>query len=77
MSDKIPAVRFDEVKQKVSEKYGHKMRNPFDLEPEEEQLIGQYAQGRVGKLILYLLPIILRKNVRFTQWMIRQIPDTH
>ena len=33
---KIPAVRFDEVKQKVSEKYGRKMRNPFDLEPEEE-----------------------------------------
>lgn len=42
--DQIPAVRFSEIKEKVSEKYGHKMRNPFDLEPEEEQLISQYAK---------------------------------
>lgn len=42
--DRIPAIRFDEVKQKVSEKYGRKIRNPFDLEPEEEHLIGQYAK---------------------------------
>ena len=41
---KIPAIRFDEAKQKVSEKYGRKIRNPFDLEPEEEHLIGQYAK---------------------------------
>lgn len=42
--DQIPAVRFSEIKEKVSERYGHKMRNPFDLEPEEEQLISQYAK---------------------------------
>ena len=41
---KIPAVKFSDIKEKVSEKYGHKMRNPFDLEPEEEQLIGRYAK---------------------------------
>ena len=41
---KIPTIRFDEAKQKVSEKYGRKIRNPFDLEPEEEHLIGQYAK---------------------------------
>lgn len=41
---KIPAVHFAEIKEKVSEKYGHKMRNPFDLEPEEEQLISRYAK---------------------------------
>uniref|UniRef100_UPI002FDF77E4 aspartate--tRNA(Asn) ligase n=1 Tax=Muricomes intestini TaxID=1796634 RepID=UPI002FDF77E4 len=40
----IPSVRFDEIKKLVSEKYGRKMRNPFDLEPEEEQLISQYAK---------------------------------
>ncbi len=43
-ADKIPAVRFDEIKQIVSEKYDRTMRNPFDLEPEEEQLIGRYAK---------------------------------
>lgn len=38
----IPQVRFDQAKQLVSEKYDRKIRNPFDLEPEEELLIGQY-----------------------------------
>lgn len=42
--EQIPAVHFSEIKEKVSEKYGHKMRNPFDLEPEEEQLISRYAK---------------------------------
>ena len=40
--DKILTVRFDEAKRKVAEKYGRKIRNPYDLEPEEEALIGQY-----------------------------------
>lgn len=40
--DKITTVRFDEAKRKVSEKYNRKIRNPYDLEPEEEALIGQY-----------------------------------
>ena len=40
--DKIPAVRFDEAKQRVAEKYNRQFRNPFDLEPEEEHLIGEY-----------------------------------
>lgn len=38
----IPAVRFDEAKQLVSEKYDRKIKNPYDLEPEEEILIGKY-----------------------------------
>lgn len=40
--DKIPCVRFDEAKQLVFEKYGRKIKNPYDLEPEEESLIGRY-----------------------------------
>lgn len=38
----IPRVRFDEAKQLVAEKYNRKIRNPYDLEPEEEILIGRY-----------------------------------
>ena len=38
----IPAVRFDKAKELVAEKYNRKIRNPYDLEPEEEALIGQY-----------------------------------
>lgn len=40
--ERIPTVRFDEAKQKVAEKYNRQIRNPYDLEPEEEALIGQY-----------------------------------
>ena len=40
--EKIPYVRFDEAKRLVSEKYNRKIRNPFDLEPEEEEPIGKY-----------------------------------
>ena len=32
-TDNIPAVRFDEIKRLVSEKYDRKIKNPFDLEP--------------------------------------------
>ena len=39
---KIPAVRFDKAKELVAERYKRKIRNPYDLEPEEEMLIGKY-----------------------------------
>lgn len=40
----ILAVRFDEIKRLVAEKYDRKIKNPFDLEPEEEMLISRYAK---------------------------------
>lgn len=43
-TNKIPAVRFSEIKETVAERYGHRMKNPFDLEPEEEQLISRFAK---------------------------------
>ena len=52
--EKIPAVKFSDIKEKVSEKYGHKMRNPFDLEPEEEQLISQYAKEEWGSDFVFV-----------------------
>lgn len=41
-TDNIPSVRFEEAKKLVSEKYGRPIKNPYDLEPEEEALIGRY-----------------------------------
>ena len=35
--EQIPAVRFDEAKQKVAEKYHRQIRNPYDLEPEDKR----------------------------------------
>ena len=49
----IPAVRFDEIKRLVAEKYDRKIKNPFDLEPEEEMLISRYAKKN-GMRILCL-----------------------
>lgn len=43
-TEAIPAVRFDEIKQLVAKKYDRPVKNPFDLEPEEENLISRYAK---------------------------------
>ena len=40
-TEQIPVVRFDEAKKMVSEKYDRRIKNPYDLEPEEEHLIGE------------------------------------
>ena len=51
---KIPAVRFDEAKKLVSEKYGRKIRAPYDLEPEEELLIGRYFKEEYGSDFVFV-----------------------
>ena len=50
----IPCVRFDEAKVLVSEKYERKIRNPYDLEPEEESLIGKYFQEEYGSDFVFV-----------------------
>lgn len=44
----IPCVRFDEAKKMVSEKYQRTIRNPYDLEPEEEVLISKLFEEEYG-----------------------------
>ena len=51
---KIPAVRFDEAKRLVSEKYDRKIKNPYDLEPEEEVLIGRYFKEEFGSDFVFV-----------------------
>ena len=46
--EKIPYVRFDEAKKLVSEKYNRNIKNPYDLEPEEEELISKYFKDEYG-----------------------------
>lgn len=41
-TDKIPQVRFEKAKELAAEKYNRTIRNPYDLDPEEETLIGRY-----------------------------------
>ena len=52
--DSIPAVRFDEAKRMVSEKYGRLIRDPFDLEPEEEQLISRLFAEEYGSDFVFV-----------------------
>ena len=53
-ADKIPAVQFDKAKELVAEKYNRKIRNPFDLEPEEEALIGRYFKEEYGSDFVFV-----------------------
>ncbi len=50
----IPQVRFDRAKELASEKYNRKIRNPFDLEPEEESLIGRYFKEEYGSDFVFV-----------------------
>ena len=54
VTDRIPAVRFDEAKKLASEKYGRPVRNPYDLEPEEETLIGRYFKEEEGADFVFI-----------------------
>lgn len=51
---KIPAVRFDKAKDLVAEKYNRRIRNPYDLEPEEELLIGRYFKEEYGSDFVFV-----------------------
>ena len=53
-TDEIPQVHFDEAKRLVSEKYDRKIRNPYDLEPEEEMLIGKYFKEEYGADFIFV-----------------------
>ena len=52
--DEIPQVRFDEAKKLVSEKYNRKIKNPYDLEPEEEELIGRYFKEEMDSDFVFV-----------------------
>lgn len=52
--DKIPSVRFDEAKRLAAEKYNRPIRDPYDLEPEEEVNIGRYFQEECGSEFVFV-----------------------
>ena len=60
--DKIPAVRFDEAKALAAQKYGRPIRDPFDLEPEEEQNIGRYFKEEYGADFVFVTRYPSRKR---------------
>lgn len=50
----IPKVHFTEAKKLVSEKYNRQIKNPYDLEPEEEVLIGRYFKEEYGSDFVFV-----------------------
>lgn len=52
--DKIPQVRFDRAKELAAEKYNRRICNPYDLEPEEEMLIGRYFKEEYGSDFVFV-----------------------
>ena len=52
--DAIPCLRFDEAKALAAEKYGYAIRDPYDLEPEEEHAIGRYAKEEWGSDFVFV-----------------------
>ena len=51
---KIPCLRFSDAKRLAAEKYGYQIRDPYDLEPEEEHHIGQYAKEEFGSDFVFV-----------------------
>lgn len=50
----IPTVRFHEAKQIMEEKYGHKSKNRYDLNPDEEVLLCQWAKETHGSEFVFV-----------------------
>lgn len=50
----IPVLRFDEAKQLAAEEYHRPIRDPYDLEPEEEHNIGRYAKEKLGSDFVFV-----------------------
>ena len=59
---RIPTVRFDRAKELAAEKYGRKIKNPYDLEPEEELLIGRYFKEEYGSDFVFVTHYPSRKR---------------
>jgi nondiscriminating aspartyl-tRNA synthetase len=50
----IPTVRFSEAKQMVAEAYDRRIKDPYDLEPEEERLIGELFRAQYGSDFVFV-----------------------
>lgn len=61
-TDKFATVRFAEAKKMVEEKYGRHFKNPYDLEPEEEQLLGKLFLEEHGADFVFVTHYPVKKR---------------
>ena len=60
--DTIPCVKFKDAKEMVSKKYNRKIKDPFDLEPEEEKLIGELFKEEYNSDFVFVTDYPVKKR---------------
>lgn len=60
--DKIPTVRFKDAKEMVAAEYNRKIKDPYDLEPEEEQLISKLFAEKFGSEFVFVTHYPVKKR---------------
>lgn len=60
--DEIPVCKFEEAKQLAAEKYHRPIRDPYDLEPEEEANIGRYFKEEYGADFVFVTHYPVKKR---------------
>ena len=50
----IPVFKFMEIKEIIAKEYNREFRNPNDLDPEEERLIGEYCMKEYGSPLVFV-----------------------
>lgn len=58
----IPCVKFKDAKEMVAEKYNRKIRDPYDLEPEEERLISELFKEEYGSDFVFVTHYPVKKR---------------
>lgn len=64
--DCIPCIRFDEAKEKIAQTYDRKIKDPYDLQPEEEQLIGKYFKEKHDSEFVFVTHYPSKKRPFYT-----------
>jgi len=54
LSKKIPRIKLQEIKKIIKEKYGYKIPEDTDIDPEGERLAGKYAKEKWGSEFIFL-----------------------
>lgn len=62
----IPCLRFDRAKELAAGKYGYQIRDPHDLEPEEEAYIGRYVKEELGSDFVFITHYPAKKRPFYT-----------
>ncbi|HCT65093.1 MAG TPA: aspartate--tRNA(Asn) ligase [Lachnospiraceae bacterium] len=58
----IPTVRFKDAKEMVATEYGRKIKDPYDLEPEEEQLISKLFKEKYNSDFVFVTHYPVKKR---------------